>query len=174
MLIYVPEGSESATEKEDSKSINEYSKIISVEYSLTQHQFIGTTKNRSDILERFASGKLSVLTAMKCLDEGIDVRRTEIAIFVASSGNSRQFIQRRGRILRKHPDKKYAFIYDMVVIPNLNTHNFNDQTAIARKIIKDELKRVEEFANTAVNKYQALECIEKVIRDFDIDIYNSY
>ena len=49
---------------------------------------------------------------MKCLDEGVDVPRTEIAIFCSSTGNPRQYVQRRGRVLRLHDDKEKAIIYD--------------------------------------------------------------
>ncbi|MGZ4099822.1 MAG: DEAD/DEAH box helicase family protein, partial [Bacteroidia bacterium] len=94
-LVYVPEGNDSRIETEDHKLINRYSKIIAEEFNLSQHQFIGITKGRSKILDQFASGEIAVLTAMKCLDEGIDIKRAEIAIFCASTGNSRQFIQRR-------------------------------------------------------------------------------
>ncbi|MDQ9831353.1 helicase-related protein, partial [Acinetobacter baumannii] len=71
---------------------------------------------RNLILDQFANGEIEVLTSMKCLDEGVDVPRSEMAIFCASTGNPRQFIQRRGRILRKHPDKHMAVIHDLVVV----------------------------------------------------------
>lgn len=75
---------------------------------------------------------------MKCLDEGVDVPRSELAIFCASTGNPRQFIQRRGRILRKHPDKHIAIIHDLVVAPEFDSteENYN----MERNLLKENCK----------------------------------
>ena len=56
---------------------------------------------------------------MKCLDEGVDIPQTALAFFCASTGNPKQFIQRRGRVLRQAEGKDFAIIHDLVVIPNL-------------------------------------------------------
>ena len=69
------------------------------------------------ILKSFADGDIDVLLSMKCLDEGVDVPRAENAIFLSSTGNPRQFIQRRGRVLRRHKDKNKARIWDMIIVP---------------------------------------------------------
>ena len=103
-LVYVPEGISQTENTESAKIIDEYATVISKEFNLNQHQFTGETKHRDTILKQFSKGTLNILTAMKCLDEGIAVKRTEIAIFGASTSNPRQFIQRRGRVLRTHPD----------------------------------------------------------------------
>ena len=58
---------------------------------------------RSLLLKSFADGNLDILFAMKCLDEGVDIPRAERGIFTSSTGNPREFIQRRGRLLRNHP-----------------------------------------------------------------------
>ena len=131
------------------------------------------TENRTEILKRFAEGEIEVLTAMKCLDEGVDVRRTEIAIFCASTSNPRQFIQRRGRILRKHPDKKIAHIFDMIVVPNLDEKTFDESLKMEQSILRGELKRVYEFASMSENKYQALKTLDDVASEYSIDIFSS-
>jgi superfamily II DNA or RNA helicase len=110
---------------------------------------------------------------MKCLDEGIDVSRTETAIFCASTGNPRQFIQRRGRILRKHPKKNFAYIYDMIVVPEVSKHDFEKSLAMERGILRNELRRVHEFAGLAINKYEALATLEETALRFNIDIYSG-
>lgn len=172
-LVYVPEGKSNQVDREDRALINEYSKVLSEEYHLKQHQFIGDTKNRDKILSQFSSSKIEVLTAMKCLDEGIDVKRTETAIFCASTSNPRQFIQRRGRILRKHPDKKFAYIYDMIVIPEILEKHFSDGLNMERSILQNELRRVYEFAFLAENKWQALQSLEEVSSSYEIDIFST-
>lgn len=169
-LVYVPEGIDTGL---GSRLINEYSDIISNEFGLQQHQFIGETENRSDILTRFSKGQLQVLTAMKCLDEGVDVKRTETAIFCSSTGNPRQFIQRRGRILRTHSEKKNAFIYDMIVVPDITNISSNANIVMEKSILQSELKRVYEFASLAKNKYQALKTLEAIAELYEIDIFST-
>lgn len=117
-LVYVPEGNrpdDNSADIFDNKDvidddeetlhlIDEYTSVVkSATPSTTVKQFISGSNERDKILADFASGELEVLTSMKCLDEGVDVPRSELAIFCASTGNPRQFIQRRGRILRTHP-----------------------------------------------------------------------
>ena len=170
-FVYVPEGS-SNIYGHDIKIIDAYAKIISQEFGLRQHQFIGNTKDRSNILSKFAHGELHVLTAMKCLDEGIDVKRAEIAIFSASSGNRRQFVQRRGRILRIHPDKPYAIIYDMVVVPSPSHRHFSENIIMERNLLRNELIRVAEFASISINKYEALNSLQNVAKEYGLDIYS--
>lgn len=45
-----------------------------------------------------------ILVSIKCLDEGVDIPKVSHALILASSQNPRQFIQRRGRVLRIYPD----------------------------------------------------------------------
>jgi len=169
-LVYVPEGNDPDL---SGKLINDYSSIVSNEFNVSQHQFIGGTENRADILERFSRGQLQVLTAMKCLDEGVDVKRTETAIFCSSTGNPRQFIQRRGRILRTHNDKKNAFIYDMIVVPDILKIKSDANIAMEKSILQSELRRVYEFASLSKNKYQSLKTLEDVALRFNIDIFST-
>ena len=130
-LVYVPEGIEPNFLEEDDDSLSQdddsehlidlYTKsILQLDESITVRKFVSGQKDRETILEEFASGRLQVLTSMKCLDEGVDVPRSELAIFCSSTGNPRQFIQRRGRVLRIHPDKKIAELHDLVVVPEVN------------------------------------------------------
>lgn len=129
--------------------------------------FHADTKDRAFILDQFAQSDLDVLVSMKCLDEGVDVPRTEQAIFCASTGNPRQFVQRRGRILRKSPEKHLATIYDMVVVPSKSHRVGNYNTE--KRLIENELKRVYEFAGLALNQMEALERVQPVLNLYDID-----
>jgi superfamily II DNA or RNA helicase len=111
-FIYVPEGSTpeiSEDEKEDDetiKIINQYTREIGrIDDSVRVNQFISGMADRNEVLDQFKEGKIHVIASMKCLDEGVDIPRAEYAIFCSSTGNPRQFIQRRGRILRKHPQE---------------------------------------------------------------------
>ena len=73
---------------------------------------------RHNLRKRFAEGSIQGLIAIRCLDEGVDIPETRRAFILASSTNPRQFIQRRGRILRRAPGKSMADIYDFIVEPS--------------------------------------------------------
>ena len=92
-----------------------------------------------------------MLIAMKCLDEGVDIPSAKIGIILASTTNPREFIQRRGRLLRRAKGKEIANIYDMIVAPKFDSSDQSEVVNAARKIMEKELLRVDEFAADAVN-----------------------
>ncbi len=101
---------------------------------------------------QFESGELQGLVAIRCLDEGIDMPAIKTAIILASSNNPRQFIQRRGRILRPHPDKQQATLFDTIVIPpNLDRETWE----VERNLLRKELFRFMTFAQLADNASEA-------------------
>ena len=122
------------------------------------------------MLKQFAAGDLEVLTSMKCLDEGVDVPRSEFAVFCSSTGNPRQFIQRRGRILRMHPDKHMAVIHDLVVAPIIN--GSNAAINVERNLLASELKRVQNFALLSDNSSDSVIELEDVIRYYGLSIFD--
>lgn len=158
-FVYVPEGKEidysdddsdwNETTIDDNGLISDYTKSINIHfnYSVPIRHFTGQTKEREQILKQFSDGDYSTLFAMKCLDEGVDVPRTEIAIFCSSTGNPRQYVQRRGRVLRLHDNKDEALIYDMIVIPVLE--ELDDSTKeykCEKSLVASEIRRLLEFA----------------------------
>ena len=127
-------------------------------------------ETRSNLLKSFGDGTLDILLAMKCLDEGVDVPRAEVGIFTASTGNPREFIQRRGRLLRKHDDKKYSYIYDIIVIPDTISRE-SSFSSMESNLVKSELKRVAYFATLAQNCYTnggAYETLNEIAHHFGI------
>lgn len=121
-------------------------------------------KDRQKILEAFSDGKIQVIVAIKCLDEGVDVPATKTAYFLSSTSNPRQFIQRRGRILRKHPGKSEAIIYDFITIPS----DANDNTFSS--VVKREIPRLSEFSESAINKYASRQKMETYLKQGEIDL----
>lgn len=183
-LVYVPEGCRPDDEKADiydagetipdddysDSLIDTYTNLVqAVSPTTTVKKFTSGTGERKQILEDFASGQLEVLTSMKCLDEGVDVPRSELAIFCASTGNPRQFIQRRGRILRNHPDKKRAVIHDLVVVPEISSvaENFK----MERNLLASELKRVRDFALMSENADFAYDELKSVLDYYDLSLF---
>ncbi|MDJ0553911.1 MAG: DNA phosphorothioation system restriction enzyme [Microcoleaceae cyanobacterium MO_207.B10] len=109
-------------------------------------------KKREKLREQFESGELQGLVAIKCLDEGVDIPTIKNAVILASSQNPRQFIQRRGRILRPHPSKERATLFDMIVLPpDLGKGTLE----VERNLLRKELKRFLEFADLADNPGEA-------------------
>ena len=127
-------------------------------------------KKRNQILKDFEDGNINVLVSMKCLDEGVDIPRAELAIFCSSTGNPRQFIQRRGRVLRKHADKSIAIIHDLIVIPKINRSFKNYE--IEKKILLGELRRVVNFANMSINKTDTFKELQSVLDHYSLSYYN--
>lgn len=108
---------------------------------------------------QFESGELQGLIAIRCLDEGIDIPAIQNAVILASTGNPRQFIQRRGRILRPHPSKTQATLFDMIVMPpDLDRETWE----VERSLLRRELKRLLEFADLADNYGEAREVLAKL------------
>ncbi len=116
-------------------------------------------KKLSQILDSFARGNIEVLLAKKVLDEGVDIPEAREAILLASSTVEREWIQRRGRILRPAPGKTHAIIRDVLALPPPPDCRYEDPvlTAISR-----ELDRVRAFGRSARNARGVLAEIEKI------------
>lgn len=132
------------------KQVSILTKALS-DLGLRVHKFDSTVKNneRKKVLQAFSNGDIQVLVAIKCLDEGVDVPSTRVAYFLASTSNPREFVQRRGRILRKAEGKTIAEIHDFIVFAEgMDVDTF---TMIAKK----ELPRFAEFSSAAINQNHA-------------------
>lgn len=108
---------------------------------------------RAQLSRRFSDGELQTLVAIRCLDEGVDIPATRRAFILASSTNPRQFIQRRGRILRRSPGKERADLFDFMVV--LSPQSPDVDWDLERRLVERELRRAYEFASVAQNGPQA-------------------
>lgn len=115
--------------------------------------------DRGETLKYFSLNG-GVVVSIRCLDEGVDIPAATHALILASSSNPREFIQRRGRILRKSSGKYFAYLYDALVVPNM----LDDLTYDHVKIIESELARSIQFGEWAENP----SCIT-MIRNIAID-----
>jgi superfamily II DNA or RNA helicase len=156
-LFYVGEG----TNSQDNKNIDEVSSIL-IKNQWRASQFIGETdkKLRKTLLDAFKNKEIDALVAMKVLDEGIDVPACQRAYILASTKNPRQYIQRRGRVLRRFPNKSSASIYDFVVLPCKNY-----ATKYKKNLLKSELERIRDFTLLATNKVE----IETIIDTLEME-----
>jgi superfamily II DNA or RNA helicase len=94
------------------------------------------------LVKAFNSCDIDALVAIRCLDEGINIPSIKGALILSSNDDYREFVQRRGRILRKYPGKEYANIYDVIVLPSYSTP----------KMAEIEFRRFHEYAKLAINK----------------------
>lgn len=122
---------------------------------------------RDELRERFADGELQGLVAIRCLDEGVDIPETRRAFILASSTNPKQFIQRRGRILRLYPGKENATIYDFITVPPADSIG-SEFFAVERGLVRRELERVALFARLAANGPQALAELEPLRKAYNL------
>lgn len=140
-IIFCPEGK---VENEDvlqkyQKKVNQIGRNNNIYFSLRGY-VEGVSKG---VLRDFTDGKIDIVFAKQRLNEGIDIPSVKRAFFISSSTSEREFIQRRGRILRKSQGKELAEIYDFIVLPPENSHDDS--------IKKSESKRVMDFAFSADN-----------------------
>lgn len=114
----------------------------------------GGDSERSRILGDLASGAVDALVAMRCLDEGVDVPSAQLGFLLASSGNPKEFIQRRGRILRPAPGKRSASVVDFICVPPIREFKDEDSRELERSIFRREISRMLEISSSAINSLQ--------------------
>ena len=166
-LIYCGDASDT-----NEKQINKIIALLGNKLKMRANKITAeeTPQERKLILNQFADGELQALVAIKCLDEGVDIPRTETAYILSSSTNPRQYIQRRGRVLRKSKGKQFAKIYDFIAIPdllkvpNLSTKAFG----VERSLIKRELDRINNFSNLALNYGEANQVLSDIRKKYQL------
>jgi len=171
-LFYCAAGSQLFVDDEESDELGEPDLNIDIvtrslfEKNWYVSRFTAREKNneRTQILDNFKNEIIDALVAIKVLDEGFDIPMCKEAFIMASSRNERQFIQRRGRILRKSPGAEKAIVHDFVIFPDHFDPGYNT-------LVEYELLRIKEFASDASNKDSILQNIEflNVINTYGID-----
>lgn len=131
-----------------------------------------SSKERAKIKKAFAEGNiLQALVAIKCLDEGVNITNIKTAFILASSTNPKEYIQRRGRVLRKFPGKDYAVIFDFVTLPfPVETLKVRSKDIVnsTRGLIKREIIRMMDFATISENPSKTYNLIYKLRYGFGI------
>jgi DNA phosphorothioation system restriction enzyme len=159
-IVYCGDGRvEQPLTEEDERQIRAVTRLLGEEHGLRVRKFTCDEgmEERENILSALRDGSLDAVVAIRCLDEGIDLPDVRMGFLLASSSNPRQFIQRRGRLLRRAPGKTRAIIYDFIVRPpdfggETDDKSFN----LERKLFRRELERVVEFCASAENGPTAL------------------
>jgi superfamily II DNA or RNA helicase len=144
----------SSKKREQLEKVNE---ILMNDFNLIIHQVTGKETSKGnlaqEVLDDFADGSgIKVITAMKVLDEGIDLPQVKRAFILASTTVEREWVQRRGRVLRKSEGKDKAIIHDFFVAPPDYLAN-KAQVSDIRSILRAEINRITEFAKLANNAF---------------------
>lgn len=143
--------------------------ILLKELGMEVNKFTSTENKdkRNYLIEQLENRLINGLVAIRCLDEGVDIPSVERAFILSSSSNPKEFIQRRGRILRKSKNKKYASIYDFLVLPNINESNIYTYN-YERKYIEKELKRFQEFVELAENSHEIEPKVLNIKKEYNL------
>lgn len=160
----------SGTDEEDIKQIEAVTGILGNELGMKVSRFTSEENivERAAIKEHFKNGDdLQAIVAIKCLDEGVNIPGIKTAFILASTTNPKEYIQRRGRVLRKSPEtrKEYAEIYDFVTLPRpLDEVSGLTQEQIKRdlSLVKNEMIRVKEFGELSMNSMVATQLLWNV------------
>lgn len=131
------------------------------------------SEEREALKTAFKNEEIQALVAIKCLDEGMNIPAIKTAFILASSTNPKEYIQRRGRVLRKFPGKQYAEIYDFITISRpldeLNRLSKEDKE-LEISLANKELTRLIDFANLSDNPQHSNKIIDDIRKAYSIDI----
>ena len=159
--VTLPNSDFSETDNGDIRQIEAVTRILGNELEMKVSKFTSDENmdERASIKQHFKDGDdLQAIVAIKCLDEGVNIPGISTAFILASTTNPKEYIQRRGRVLRKANNKDFAEIYDFVTLPR----PLNDVSGLTAKqaeqdisLVKNELTRVKEFGRLAMNSMDA-------------------
>lgn len=132
---------------------------------LPAYEYHSSMESDRDATMRFYEQNGGIVVAIRCLDEGVDIPRISHALILASSRNPREFVQRRGRVLRKYPHKTIASIHDVVTAPSSEEPGIGSPAGM----LAPEISRALLFARDAKNKMTELELMDYA-REMGIDV----
>lgn len=168
----------SDVDSEDIRQIDMVTDLLGNKLGMDVSQFTSkeSVEEREVLKREFSAGDtLKVLIAIKCLDEGVNIPKIKTAFILASTTNPKEYIQRRGRVLRLAEGKEYAEIYDFITLPyGIEEVTSLTATQVKRNstLVKNELRRAEEFSRIAVNMVESASLIDEIKDAYGIQELN--
>lgn len=151
----------------DNRAGEELRHIQSIKRVLTAHGYKSSQftakenmKDRMQLVDAFNKGEISALAAIRCLDEGINIPSIKSALILSSNDDYREFVQRRGRILRPYPGKTSARIYDVIVLPS----------PLCKQWAKIEFRRFYEYARLSINGIELQSELDSLLLKYDLSM----
>ncbi len=171
-IVYCGDGRvEDPIDEQQRRQIESATRLLGKEVGLHVRRFTyeEDAEEREGILEQIQKGGLDAVVAIRCLDEGIDLPDVRLGFLLASTSNPRQFIQRRGRLLRRAPGKDHAVIYDFIVQPPDFGGDWSDAAFnTERRLFQRELSRILDFCKTAKNGPTALQALQGLRQKYNL------
>lgn len=161
-IVYCGDGRLFDGEREDEIRHIQFVKNHLYNLGIKSSQFTATESmdRRMELVDMFNTNEVASLVAIRCLDEGINIPSIKSALILSSNDDYREFVQRRGRILRKYGDKKEADIYDVIVLPS----------QLTPKMAVIELRRFYEYARLAQNGQELLEQLNGLLGEYSLTL----
>lgn len=153
---------------EELRHIQSVKRVLSAHgYKPSQFTAQENMDERMQLVDAFNKGEISALAAIRCLDEGINIPSIKSALILSSNDDYREFVQRRGRILRTYKGKDFAHIYDVIVLPSYDSPVW----------AKIEFRRFHEYAKLSLNWEELAPELESYLGDYgltveDVDVYD--
>ena len=162
VVVYCGDGKLFASDTNEEIRHIRFIKCILDKHGYKPSQFTAkeNMQERMALVSEFNKGNITALSAIRCLDEGINIPSIKSALILSSNDNYREFVQRRGRILRKNAGKDNATIYDVIVLPTY------DQQAWARI----EFRRYYEYARLSMNWHELEPQLISYLADYGLTI----
>lgn len=155
------------------RQIDAVTRLLGDNLDMKVRQFTSreNSREREEITKMFSHGELQALIAIKCLDEGVNIPMIKTAFILASTTNPREYVQRRGRLLRKDKNglKQRAEIYDFITLsrPANEAASLPDEdTQGEKRLAYNELIRAREFARLAENHAQVSQLLDEIEEGF--------
>lgn len=164
----------SEADTEGERQIVSVSKMLGNELGMKVTHFTSSESaiEREQIKTQFTNADpYQAIVAIKCLDEGVNIPSIKTAFILASSTNPKEYIQRRGRVLRKAPNKPFAKIYDFITLPTPLDY-VNGDSEVARLdlgLIKREIVRMKEFGEISKTPAEADKLIKELSEIYRLD-----
>lgn len=161
---------------DDIRQIDLVADMLGNEFGMRVSKFTSEedAAERERIKKDFDAGDhLQAVVAIRCLDEGVNIPSIKTAFILASSTNPKEYVQRRGRVLRLFKGKNYAVIYDFITLPfaldyvdQVDAETLESGKSLALR----EIIRMKDFASIAENPFDSDELIAKIQSAYDIEI----
>lgn len=168
----------SERDEEGERQIVEVSKMLGHELGMKVTHFTSSESSaeREIIKKKFSEADpYQAIVAIKCLDEGVNIPGIKTAFILASSTNPKEYVQRRGRVLRKAPEKPFAVIYDFITLPRplSSVEHYSDEARMDLSLVKKEIARMGEFGEISRNPADADKLIQELREAYGLDLINE-
>lgn len=160
---------------EDIRQIDLVADMLGNEFGMRISKFTSEedASERERIKADFDEGEhLQAVVAIRCLDEGVNIPSIKTAFIMASSTNPKEYVQRRGRVLRLFKGKNYAVIYDFITLPfaldcidQFDTDTLESGKSLALR----EIVRMKDFASIAENPFDSDDLISEIQSAYGIE-----